>query len=205
MTVMMKTSVARLPACSPRSRAQVSAMTERWSSRSRMRFPWSRSCVSIASSSRWLSASSNASMRESREGPVVPSFTRFPCHVVNPLGQGRGIALVDPPAAHAVKYHDFLAGQNWRGRCRGCPFRTERRAPQERQHQENGENRHRRSCRRAPATLPRSGERQEEWTPTPAHHFPVTALTSAFTVSDLPSATAPLFCPKCAARAWAQR
>ena len=39
----------------------------------------------------------------------------------------------------------------------------------------------------------------------PAHHFPVTALTSAFTVSDLPSATAPLFCPKCAARAWAQR
>ena len=32
----------------------------------------------------------------------------------------------------------------------------------------------------------------------PAHHFPVTALTSARTVSDLPSATAPLFCPKCA-------
>lgn len=39
----------------------------------------------------------------------------------------------------------------------------------------------------------------------PAHHFPVTALTPARTASDAPSATAPLFCPKCAARACTQR
>ena len=34
---------------------------------------------------------------------------------------------------------------------------------------------------------------------------PSRLLTSACTVSDLPSATAPRFCPKCAAKAWAQR